>query len=104
MEEASSATQRPVGRKAPTKEPVLTVTNRRRQRASKVAEDGARLRSSAEPELEPTDKMRWGRKESALGGRTLRSAPATGRTGAGGSDATTRLRLGAPEVVQVVHA
>eukprot|EP00973_Karenia_brevis_P044969 6227204-Karenia_brevis.AAC.1 len=97
MEAANSATQRPVGRKvdcgekraqrfhawtAPTKEPVLTLSNRRRQRASKADGEGARLRSSAQPESEPADKMRLNKNESALEERALRSAPATGRAGA----------------------
>eukprot|EP00973_Karenia_brevis_P050256 6974500-Karenia_brevis.AAC.1 len=42
---------------APTTEPVLTLSNRRRQRASKAEGGGARLRASAQPDLEPADKM-----------------------------------------------
>eukprot|EP00973_Karenia_brevis_P051080 7092820-Karenia_brevis.AAC.1 len=72
IEEANSATQRPVGRQAdcgekrvqrfhawtaPTREPVLTLSNRRRQRASKAEGEGARLRPSAQPESKPADKI-----------------------------------------------
>eukprot|EP00973_Karenia_brevis_P038069 5247836-Karenia_brevis.AAC.1 len=109
MEAANSATQRPDGRKedwgakraqrfqawtAPTKEPVLTLSNRRRQRASKAEGEGAKLRSSAQPESGPADKIRLNKKQSAMGERALRSAPATGEADGCGSETTTRQRFG----------